>query len=502
MNARSEQDVNIGWVKTEIDETLKLARQALEVYVENPDDDAQLRFLTTHLHQVVGTLQIVELYGAALLCEETELLVNDLIEDTIKQKDDAYEVIMRAILQLPTYLDHIQQGFKDNPITLLPLLNDLRTTRGQTLLSEHAFFSPNLNVFPDKNNQSAKTENLPAFAKKLRPLYLTGLVGLFRNNDVQKNLKLLSTVIRKLEESVDSDNARQLLWISGGVIEGLYNQGLEANVSLKSLLGQVDRCIKKMIDGGEDALKDDIPKELIKNLLYYVAQTTNPGSRVNELQQAFNLGSLIPDSKENAASGDAMNFGTDVIKNVSAAIKEDMLSIKDSLDLFVRSEDKSVSDLEPLCEKLRSVADTLGLLGMGKLRKLIKEQEQVVSDAIKSNGELEDSLIMSIASALLFVESSINDLRLANTDDDDDEGEINKLLPDSEYNQLVDLTITEAKSVLAKIKDAFIGFAADTSKTELLENIPDLINEVKGAFIIVSFGRAADLINSCSIYIS
>ena len=445
MNARSEQDVNIGWVKTEIDETLKLARQALEVYVENPSDEAQLRFLTTHLHQVVGTLQIVELYGAALLCEETELLVNDLIEDKIQQKDDAYEVIMRAILQLPTYLDHIQQGFKDNPITLLPLLNDLRTTRGQSLLSEHAFFSPNLNVFPDKNENdkaAVNAENLPAFAKKLRPLYLTGLVGLFRNNDVQKNLKLLSTVIRKLEESVDSDNARQLLWICGGVIEGLYNQGLEANVSLKSLLGQVDRCIKKMIDGGEAALKDDIPKELIKNLLYYVAQTTTPGNRVNELQQAFNLNALIPGSDESSQSSDALNFGADVIKNVSAAIKDDMLSIKDSLDLFVRSEDQSVSDLEPLCEKLRSVADTLGLLGMGKLRKLIKEQEQVVSEAISSNGELDDSVVMSIASALLFVESSINDLRLANTDEDDDDSEINKLLPDSEYNQLVDLTIT------------------------------------------------------------
>lgn len=505
MNARSEQDINIGWVKSEIEETLKLSRQALEIYVENPNDEAQLRFLTTHLHQVVGTLQIVELYGAALLVEETEMLVNELMEDKISQKDDAYEVIMRAILQIPTYLDNIQQGYKDNPVTLLPLLNDLRTTRGQQLLSEHAFFSPNLNVYPEKKQPetaSIDADNLPSYARKLRPLYQTGLVGFFRNNDVQKNLKLIATVVRKLEESVDSDNARQLLWICGGVIEGLYNQGLEANVSLKSLLGQVDRCIKKIIDGGEEALQDDIPKELLKNLLYYVAQTKPNGSRVNELQEAFNLSALIPGDADGQQQGDAPNFGADVIKNVSTAIKEDMLSIKDTLDLFVRSEEKNVSDLEPLIDKLRSVADTLGLLGMGKLRKLIKEQENVVSNAVKNDEKLDESVIMGIASALLFVESSINDLRLANTtDDDEDDDEITKLLPDSEYNQLVDLTITEAKSVLARIKDAFIGFAADTSKPELLKDIPGLINEVKGAFVIVSFGRAADLINSCSTYI-
>ncbi len=508
MNARSDQDTNIGWIKSELDETLSLARQALEVYVENPNDEAQLRFVSTHMHQIVGTLQLVELYGASLLAEETELVVNDLIEGKIKQLDDAYEVVMRAILQLPTYLDHIQQGFKDNPVNLLPILNDLRTTRGQQLLSEHAFFSPDLDVLPDAQAASAphSTEELPLFAKKLRPLYQTGLVGLFRNKDVQKNLKLLATVIKQLENSVATDKAKQLFWVCGGIIEGLYNKGLEANISLKSLLGQVDRLIKTLIDGGEQALSEAITKELLKNLLYYVAQTEAKGARVNELKKAFNLNKILPagDAKSAEAHEQMTGFGADVIKNVSKAIKEDMLSIKDSLDLFVRSDDSPLSDLEPMCEKLRSVADTLGLLGMGKLRKLIKEQEQVVNNIMNSDGDLDDSVIMGIASALLFVESSINDLRLANIEDDQDQDQIQdtKLLPDSEYNQLVDLTITEAKSVLARVKDAFIAFAADNTNYELLEGTPDLINEIKGAFVIVSFGRAADLINSCNKYIT
>ena len=508
MNARSNQDTNIGWIKSELDETLSLARQALEVYVENPNDEAQLRFVSTHMHQIVGTLQLVELYGASLLAEETELVVNDLIEGKIKQLDDAYEVVMRAILQLPTYLDHIQQGFKDNPVNLLPILNDLRTTRGQQLLSEHAFFSPDLDVLPDtEEKQTAhNTEDLPLFAKKLRPLYQTGLIGLFRNKDVQKNLKLLATVIKQLENSVNTDKARQLFWVSGGIVEGLYNKGLEANVSLKSLLGQVDRLIKTLIDGGEKALNEAIPKELLKNLLFYVAQTEPKGARVNELKKAFNLDKLLPagDAKSAETQGEMTGFGMDVINNVSKAIKEDMLNIKDCLDLFVRSDDSPLSDLEPMCEKLRSVADTLGLLGMGKLRKLIKEQEQVVNSIVNSDGDLDDSVIMGIASALLFVESSINDLRLANIEDDQDQDQVQdtKLLPDSEYNQLVDLTITEAKSVLARVKDAFIAFAADNTNYELLEGTPDLINEIKGAFVIVSFGRAADLINSCNKYIT
>jgi len=57
----------LNWVKAEIDETLREARIALESYVENPEDETQIHFCATYLHQVRGTLQIVELSGAHML---------------------------------------------------------------------------------------------------------------------------------------------------------------------------------------------------------------------------------------------------------------------------------------------------------------------------------------------------------------------------------------------------------------------------------------------------
>ena len=59
--------VALEWVKGEIAETLKQARQALEDFVENPQDPTRMRFCLTYIHQVQGTLQMVEFYGAALL---------------------------------------------------------------------------------------------------------------------------------------------------------------------------------------------------------------------------------------------------------------------------------------------------------------------------------------------------------------------------------------------------------------------------------------------------
>jgi chemosensory pili system protein ChpA (sensor histidine kinase/response regulator) len=62
------------WVKPELDETLKQARNALQVYVEDGENPQELKTCSELLHQVQGTLRMVELYGAAMVAEEMEQL--------------------------------------------------------------------------------------------------------------------------------------------------------------------------------------------------------------------------------------------------------------------------------------------------------------------------------------------------------------------------------------------------------------------------------------------
>ena len=89
----------LNWVKQELDETLKQSRQALEAYVEDTADKSQMRFCASYLHQVQGTLRMVELYGAAMVVEEMERLALGLLEGDIKQTDDAYGVLMRGMVR-------------------------------------------------------------------------------------------------------------------------------------------------------------------------------------------------------------------------------------------------------------------------------------------------------------------------------------------------------------------------------------------------------------------
>ena len=93
----------LDWLIHEIGETLKEARQALEAYVENPKDAVRIRFCLTHIHQVHGSLQMVEFFGAAMLAEEMEKLTQAMIQGSVSNAAEAQEVLMRAILQFPVY---------------------------------------------------------------------------------------------------------------------------------------------------------------------------------------------------------------------------------------------------------------------------------------------------------------------------------------------------------------------------------------------------------------
>src|SRR5204862_8185440 len=133
---------------SEIDETLKQARLALEGFVENPTDRSGLRFCVTHLHQVVGTLLMVELDGAAMMAREIEALAEAVLDEKAKATPEVLESLTRGILVLPDYLARLQYGHPDVPLKHLSLLNELRAARQAPAIGDLDLFEPDLSVRP------------------------------------------------------------------------------------------------------------------------------------------------------------------------------------------------------------------------------------------------------------------------------------------------------------------------------------------------------------------
>ena len=134
------------FVGRELNATLAEARTALENYVEQPGNFALLERCARELHQVQGVLKVLEIYGAALLTEEMEHVARYLLATAAERKSQAesLDALMRAMVQLPSYLERVLAGGRDLALVLLPLLNDLRAVRGSSLLSEGTLLLLNL----------------------------------------------------------------------------------------------------------------------------------------------------------------------------------------------------------------------------------------------------------------------------------------------------------------------------------------------------------------------
>ena len=494
--------VALEWVKGEIAETLKQARQALEAFVENPQDSTRMRFCMTYVHQVHGTLQMVEFYGAALLAEEMEQLARALLDERVVSQAEALEVLMQAILQMPVYLDRIQSARRDLPMVVLPLLNDLRAARGEKLLSETSLFSPDMSsrapALSGEFLAQRQTEDLPGLLRKLRQMLQVALVGVIRNQDLTTNLGYMARVFARLE-MLCKDAPLGALWqIASGVVEGLASGAVANGTTVKNLLRQVDKELKRLVTQGAEGINQAAPDELIKNLLFYVAKAPTQSPRIQALKAEYSLDDALPDSAvvdEERAQLAGPDRGA--MRSVVAALCEELVRVKDSLDLFVRSDRLGFAELAALQPPLKQIADTLAVLGFGQPRRIILDQISIVETLANGQQQPDDAALMDVAGALLYVEATLAGMVGGTTEERGEESH----LPTTDVAQIHRLVIREARTGLEQAKDAIIEFIASQWNHQHLARVPELLTQSRGGLAMVPLARAAGLLDACNRYI-
>ncbi|MEM7707051.1 MAG: Hpt domain-containing protein [Pseudomonadota bacterium] len=517
---RLQDDIDfttLSWVKQELDETLKQARQALEAYVEDATDASQMRFCATYLHQVQGTLRMVELYGAALVVEEMEQVALELLEDEISDREEAYAMLMRGIVQLPDYLERLQSGHRDIPVVLLPLLNDLRAARGQKLLSETALFSPDLTQpLPDSlasPSPELGERQLRVAAAKIRKAFEASLVQWFRADGDFGLIERLQSCCGKLLQVTHHEDGRRLWWVASGVFDGLRMGAVKPNGALKLLIGKIDRQIKGLALKGESFFDSGEAQELTRGLLYYAAHGGAGSQLIEDLKERYGLAALLPQAAElEHAQGAMSGHNRELLSTVSGAIKEDLMRVKDSLDLKVRRGDLTVEGFNEQGETLDRVADTLGMLGLGVPRKVVLEQREKVTDIVAGHVSIDEPLLLDIAGSLLYVEGSLDDHidQLGSTSEGavpapDEEGEDGDSdgaaeLPRSEVRRILDALMKEASGNLQIIKQNIVEFIEAPWDHKRIEDTPALLEEIVGALKMLDLTEAAELLGGIVAY--
>ncbi len=493
----------LAWVKGEIDETLKQARVALEAYVENADDEAQLEFCISYIHQVYGTLQMVELQGAAMFAEEIEKFAVALRDDSIDDSEQGFELLMRAILQLPDYLESLLAGQQDNAASLLPMLNDMRSSRGEQGLETESGFSPDLSVeAPARTGTAPANVTTQLLAKKVHPYLMPSLAKLIKGIDVAANLKTIATVIEKLLQIAEGAVCRRLLWVASGFVEALRDGSLELSKETKPLLGKIEQQIRLLASRDEVGLDEDAVNTVLIALLTQLAKSGATGTRASAVQQAFRLDEAGK-SSEVALGG----MNAELKKTVSADIVDELGRAKDVFDIYVRSDRRSAESLEPMVESLARMAETLTMLQEESLQLALRTQVEVVQKLLRGEVEANDDTLMGIAGAILAVESAISDWGnvspLEKADAEDEQVADADTSPEAaaEHQRVIRQVMKEARDDLIKVREAVSSYLEKPDDKGGLGQIPQLLHQVIGSLNLLSYKRVAQVMTSCRSFV-
>jgi chemosensory pili system protein ChpA (sensor histidine kinase/response regulator) len=493
--ADNRQYTALEWVVKEINETLQESQRVLESYASDPQDVTQLRFCQTLIHQVYGSLRMVGFHGAAMLAEEIEELSQALLDNKITKPNEGLEVLMRAILQLPHYLEKIQGTKRDYPAIVLSLLNDIRSVRGVNLLSESTLFTPNMShahvVMGTALPITRDHKQFKLLIGKLRKMYQYAAAGVANQVDVDENYDYLLKVSDRLRKLLAGTKRYQIWHIAYAAVDGLSKQCIESTAGTRNLLRELDTEIKELQQGGTEALNEFSNETVIKNLLYYISAAEPSTPAIDTIKSWYELDQMLPLAQVTNEQDDLLGIDSGTLNAVATAIREEFYEIKLKLDLCLQGDDCD-ENLLAVKTGMQRVNDTLAILGVGELRRMVSDSVVAIDLLRHQNGSLTNDQLMSFAHQLVNIESSLDSsLSIAG------KGSANTYHLD-EAQQAV---LEECRNGLEKCKDAIVDYIATQWDIEQLRLVPQYMRGVRGNLAVLSLTKASDVLSCCILYI-
>jgi chemosensory pili system protein ChpA (sensor histidine kinase/response regulator) len=398
------------WVRGELDQSIGRARALLEGYVENPRESLPLQQAYVELHQVRGTASMIQCYGIAAAAEEMKQAVHELVHGKLGEPEMAYSVLLGACAQLSDYIEAIDGGMDDCVLVLQPMINELRLVRGKSVLTECDLFVAQLQslnlALPAPDADSRVPGAAREQAQRLLLLFQRSLLHWLRGNeDAMASVARMGRIGEQIAMHTRSAQLFLLWRCFAACAEALLARTMEDSLDLKRLFGAAGRQIKllaELDEPGAEAQLGGLPYQL----LFQVGRSHGQGSRVAGLRRVFDLSTYLPETAQiELLRRKIRGPNVTLLAKVAEEIRVDLGQIKDGIDMAVRSGGDS-SRLKDTRDRLKRVGDTLSVLGLPVLHRVIVEQTEVLS-AIPEGQTVVSDVWMDLATAILRVESSL-----------------------------------------------------------------------------------------------
>ncbi len=405
----------LSWVRQELGETLKQASLKIEAYANSKGNTALLHGCAALLHEARGPLQMVGLKGADRLATEIEEVLTDLLQGAFEVEDPALEILMQAFLQLQEYLSNIRSSRQEIPAVLLPVINELRASRGIQPLQERAFFSANLSARVPESVFSQRTA--PAdidpqeMARSARLKFQSGLLEWYRGGKGNTGLQALLDVLDSLLQCAGSEPAARVWWVAAGLVDVLIAGELSESQGSKQLFGQLDRQIKRLLDSGESVFADAMTDELLSSMLFEISRVGACSSRVDAINATYGLKNQVPSqghgqNRESCLSG----VDSELLQTVSVTLVADIGRIREQLDEYAGSGEPDAAQLVAVAGALHALGNTLDMVGLGHVCAELAAREHQLLAVADPAGEVDALDLGELVATLVAVEDAVQGL--------------------------------------------------------------------------------------------
>ncbi len=398
--------VALGWVEKYLREEMDTARHHLHAYQHEPDEIRHLREALRNVHSATGVLRLCALDPAALLTQEIERVIGQLIIGKIagEARKLAMTELAAAMEALPAYLANVRAKREVSAGVIANVINDLRHFGNRPSLPDSLFFNP-----PLKPTAGITSGQHPAADAKLKQFGARAMrvCAQYSKSALKKDrdaLKQLFAVGKHATPLLAGSPMEPYFRCHMGLIEALAQPYGKSDEVILDIFKNTFAFLKSLALTGESAVEDANPTPYIKKMLYYIAKTPAPTSLQQGLRDTFGVQNV---DDVGVASAGRLIQEDDLLE----ALNHTMSQLLEVME-FMTSQHREICSsnqvlVGTMVPQLRQVGLQLKAIGLNTHADTISAQHEVLKDLSEREEPAPQADLLDFGGALVAVKENL-----------------------------------------------------------------------------------------------
>ena len=490
------------WVRTEVEATVNEAKSRLQNFVTT-DQKASLLELANHLHQVVGSMQMLELKSLSSLMVESEHMVEDfLTEESIVDKSSLINLLETSIAVLESSLKSLEQEEPEDLVKTVELINQIRSVRGMDAVEISSLFSPMIDVFPkDEQKKVLSDEEYKMRSATLRIAFQSSLLDWLKDGN-DASISRIRLITDKLFEMSAFGAVARLWWVASAYADYVKHNTLQSRAVHGRLFRNFDDLLRNLGEHGESALVRNPRDELVKIMLFYIGSAEVRTERMDEIVDAFKLSDYFPDLKDGSDKYQPAEIESQ-LHAVHEAGGLQLPLIRQLVTSFFEEEEPDSSILEDISEQITSASNVFSKADIDIATPLVAETLEVVKGLRIGSLVKSEEIGFHLAAAIMFIEGGVTGstsvdeywvenglhkiqaLTAINNHEELTADMDGSSLTGGERQALLDVVGSEVEENLKHIESSLEDFSKQLDQPKLIAGIDQKIRQIRGALQVL-----------------